>query len=788
MSTLWFRLSLCALGLSVLAAQEVRLSGVVVDQAGLPVDGALVRLLGADLTAVTGSDGAWSISEGHARAVFPNRVKSTSRIEWGGPGKPLRVTVGLLTWVTVIGYDASGRQVTRQAFPCRGETDCKVSIPQEVTLLSIVSQACDRVVYRITAGNPQLVFSTCEGAIPVADVDGYVDLLAVEHYGHQASGAKVTSWTETEAVNHIVLQEDHPSTIIVDPGSWPGVQATLTGGETVLFKDGDYGVLKLPAETGYATRVTLRAAPEAKPQWEHVSIGASSDNTDGTGDTRLCLDGFIVRDGISIAGSRWIDIRNCSVQKAGDIIGSMKNIEKTAISFRESRGIWIEGCDVSHAGNGIGGWGNHIVYRKNHVHDLSQDGLHYLGGHDFLCEYNDVHDMEDGAYDSEKKDKPWGMHCDAIQMYPIWGNDEPRNWLADCTFRGNRFYRPEAMGWMIQSKTQNQLKRFLFENNITTAVPGYMFHFKDSCDGVVFRFNSFLIPDEGYQYKGIFDRSFNTASALNWVALCSWGNQTTFVEVYGNIMGGGADFDGSFLKRCDNNIYFTHGAPRRKVPLGPGERVVGQQPFENWQNIDATPSAASGAIACGLNLGENPSDRHLVPLPVYDATGRPRSKQVSIGAIDVHATAPQAAVIEGKRSAKPASRAKATLTTVEAQVESAWDQRLRSALISHGRGTFQSHLTGDNAVIEAVASDGLLTVRFAGRGTMDLPWERLTAAEKVDLARSGIPDAQESRVVQIFYLLSIGRTADADALIAVTGREGQAVRALFSPATQGATE
>lgn len=632
---------ICTACLGALGAQEVRLAGIVVDAAGAPVDGALVRLLGADLTAVTGMDGRWTIDEGHPRALFPSKLTSGSGVSWAGPGQPLRASAALTTWFTVLCYDAEGQQIGRQHLECQGELNAPLDIPADTALVSITSQACDRVAIRIdSAGRAHPVFSTCSTTEPGTAPDGgFADILEITRIGHGRARVPLAGYANDPAAGTVPLPTDTRTPIAVTPASWPQVLAGLRGGELVEFASGDYGALEMGSDSGFADWVTLRAAPEAEPVFQRIRIGDRSSNTDGDGDAWLQVQGFTIADGVHLGGTRHVQLHGCAIRRQGEIIGSKEDIEKSGVFYRESRGIWIDGCDVTQTGIGINGWGNHIVYRRNHVHHISHDGLHYHGGHDFLCEYNDVHDMEDGAADSEKAEKPWNMHCDALHIYPIWGNDEPRNWMADMCFRGNRFYRPECQGWMIQSKTPNQFKRALFENNITTAVPGYMFHFKDPIDGVIVRFNSFIIPDEGFRFTGIFGREFDTSGgSLNWVAVASWGKQTTFSEVYGNIMGHGTDFDGPHLRRCDNNIYFSSaGITKRKAPLGPGERIVTEQPFVDPFAIDALPTEASGVIARGLVFDDEPGTREQVPLPAYDASGRPRGKRVTLGAIDPHA-------------------------------------------------------------------------------------------------------------------------------------------------------
>lgn len=782
-------LCLALICLAWLPGGEVALAGQVVDSAGVPLDGVLVRLLGADLTTVTGSDGRWAIAEGTPRALFPGRLSSTSRISWSGPGGDLQVEARARTGVTVLMFAGDGTQLAKQQFTCTGSGSFRLAPPAATVLVGIATQACDRVVYVIDGGRAMPAFSTCPGA--EAGTTMLRDIVSFELPGRMPTRVALDTLVEPKALARPVRLTAIATTVTADPTTLAGLVPRLKGGETVLLADGHYGAFEQRAASGYAWWVTFTAAPGAKPVFDRIALVSASNEPDGGNDMWMCFDGLQITDGVEMRGARWVDLRNCSIRRQGAVTGSMADIEKAGIGFRQCRGIRIEGCEVTNAGNGISGTGNHIIYRRNHVHDCGQDGLHFLGGHDFLCEYNDVHDFDDGTGDRDGKS--WNMHDDCLQMYPIWAADEPANWLADCTMRGNRFYRPEAMGWMIQSKRQDQLKRFLFENNITAAVPGYMFHMKDSCDGVVLRFNSFLIPPAGFQYTGKTGRSFDTARGNNLVAVPSRAAQTTFVEVYGNIMGGRNEIDGPKLTRCDNNIYYGSTGGGRQ---GVGERSVGAPPFVDVTSMLAVPS---GPAIAGLVLPPQPSERQLVPLPAYDANGNPRSVRTCIGAVDVNArpAAVASAPIRPGRSRRPVSTTPAPVAKppparpveIPATVRAAWDRRLLSAIRTAASGGipagYSSRLWNGEVVVSAVTDDGDLSVRLASGGSMVIGWRTLAPSELAGLADSCVAGTDEKRLLRGFYhLLAVGRT-DAEPILAEAGAEGSAVLQLFAagPAT-----
>lgn len=766
--------------LGCLRAQEVSLSGQVLDPSGMPLDGVLVRLLGADLTTLSGSDGRWSIEEGTALAMFPNRVQSTSRIAWGGPGRDLQLETRWPTEVTVLMFGGDGAQLGKEQFEVSGSDNRRLQLPAGTALVGIATQACDRVVYTVASGEAVLTFSTCAGAMPSAGA-GVKDLISFERAGQPPLRLPLSTLVAPERLaDPLRMPGGGTMTVAADPASFASVLRRCKGGETVLLADGDYGVYEQRGATGFAWWVVVKAAPGAKPVFERIAFHGSTDSPDGEHDQWLCFDGVRIEDGVEARGARWLELRNCHIRRRGEVTGSMRNIEKAGVGFRQCRGLRVEGCEVTNAGNGISGTGNHIIYRRNHVHHCGQDGFHYLGGHDFLCEYNDVHDLDDGVSDAERGAKPWNMHSDGIQMYPIWDSDRPSNWLADCTLRGNRFHRAEAMGWMIQAKRPDEYRRFLIENNITAASPGYMFHFKDSCDGVVLRFNTFLIPPEGFQFTGWSGRAFDTRRANNLVAVPSAASQTTFVEVYGNILGGRNEIRGPKLSRCDNNLYYGAGGSSN----GPGERSVGQPPFVDVTSMAAIPTtdALVGRLAAPVQAGP----RSRVPLPAYDGNGNPRSAQVCLGAIDPAARPPvrQEVAVKAKRKvAAPAAVVAAPLKTIEPGLRQTWDARLISA-VQRGLGarvppSFTSRMTSGLAEVEAISAGGAMSVRFAGGGSMDMQFKRLDASELAGLAATCAAETQEKPLLQAFYLFLAGRRDEAERSLDLAGVAGDEVRRLF---------
>jgi len=761
---------------TALHAGEIALAGRVVDATGVPVDGVLVRLLGADITTLTGSDGRWTIAEGTPRALFPDRVQSPSRISWSGPNGELRYEVSAETPVTVLMFAADGTQVGKEHLLAKGGGTRRLRVPAATALVGIASQACDRVVYALSGGAAALTFSTCDGATPV-EGDGLKDILSFELPGYLPARVPLKSLVDPDALRQPVRITAAAATLAADPSTFAGMVSKLKGGEVVLLADGEYGAFEHRGATRYAWWVTFRAAPGAKPVFEKISFSNDTRFWDGEHDVWICFDGVTIKDGAHVKGARWVDLRNCYITRQGEITGSKANVEKTAVLYRECRGVRIEGCEITHSGNGIGGWGNHIIARRNHVHHCSQDGFHFLGGHDFLCEYNEAHDFDDGLTDADQRaGKPGNMHDDCIQMYQVFGwSGGPVDWLADCTFRGNRFYRPEALGWMIQNKPKGRMMRFLFESNITTAVPGYMFHFKDTCDGLVFRFNTFLLPKEGFQFTGMTGRAFDTRRSNSFVALPTWSER---VEIYGNIMGGRNEFfdDKSRAVRFDNNIYYGGGGRS-----GPGEIRIGKPPFVDVTSLEAVPTPP--AVAVRLVEPPGAGERFRVPLPAYDANGNRRARLTCLGAVDVNArreVAKVAAPEEAKSASGKAAAPRAVVPRPDAV--KAWDarlqERLRVAIDAGRKASFFASSLRQKIRVESIGPGGALSVR-GGQVAMHVDWARLTFGERASLTEAVMAEGNvEDNAMAAFYHLA-ARSPAAEEHLRSCGELAEFVRSQF---------
>jgi len=310
--------------------------------------------------------------------------------------------------------------------------------------------------------------------------------------------------------------------------------SVVASGDTVLMHNGDYGNLiagrasaesyslavalftnwvtfrAAPGETPHATTIDLGSLNYVDTQGNTITLDIGNGQPEGNVNCYLRFEGLTVDDGVSIIGSRHVHIKNCTINRIGDLNGSVNNIEKKVgiLSFYGAY-ITLEGNDITHVAVGINAAGSHTVIKNNHIHHNSHDGIHVLGGPDWLIESNRIHDLDDGVDDWDQSLKPgdpgydpardrtstsydptqdptwdptaengagasWNRHVDGIQIYDLNGNGSDA--VTDLTIRRNLFYHLEAMGMMLQNKTDKipdaqlvppgRFSNWLIEDNI----------------------------------------------------------------------------------------------------------------------------------------------------------------------------------------------------------------------------------------------------------------------------------------------------------------------------------
>jgi len=271
---------------------------------------------------------------------------------------------------------------------------------------------------------------------------------------------------------------------------------------------------------------------------------------------------------------------NCTVSRVGALNSSVENIEqKIGIQTFYGAHILIEGNEITHVAVGINAAGSDTTIRNNNIHHNSHDGIHVLGGPDWLIEGNRIHDLDDGVDDWVQALKPsdpgydprrdktsasydqtadpawdpvagqsWNRHVDGIQIYDL--NGDGSDAVVNLTIRRNLFYHLEAMGMMLQDKTDgipdNQLvppgrfANWVIENNVLGPVGGISILVGiDLSGGFVLRHNTIVqAPNEIWTslYRTMHGTGYNIQM---WADTTLPEHSTIFknYRVYNNIFG-----------------------------------------------------------------------------------------------------------------------------------------------------------------------------------------------------------------------------------------------------------
>lgn len=425
--------------------------------------------------------------------------------------------------------------------------------------------------------------------------------------------------------------------VLLASGNYPAFVA----GRTWPANDTDKGWNCSPVDV-FSDWVTFRAAPGQDPHFAAIDLGtwnaapgsALPFSQIGNHDAYLRFDGVSVDDGVSIMGSRHVEIMNSRIHRQGSLVGSMDNINnKEGITVRNGRHITIAGNDITHVAIGVSVASTDFIMRGNKVHDNSHDGMQIYGGNNLLVEGNQFHDMDDGLGDNPPL-PDWDMHVDGIHVFI--NNYAPKmpNDLDGLTIRGNVFYHLESMGIMVNgtSPPTTNYRNFVFENNVMGGVGGNMLHWGARIDGFIFRHNTIV-----YSPVTTWTSPYRTLSTANYNV--SWWPDGAGKQIYNNIFVDGKSSqpdpgDTSFALIA-NNLYKT--APQK--PLQRGEALMTALPYAegDWT---ATLLPGSQAIDAGTRLGGD--FKPLInPLEV-DINGVRRDNRPDIGAFEVPGRNPTA--------------------------------------------------------------------------------------------------------------------------------------------------
>ncbi len=417
----------------------------------------------------------------------------------------------------------------------------------------------------------------------------------------------------------------------------------VKGGDGIVLRNGNYGDLIYGANNGkpipevFNDWVTIVAQQGHKPELEHVVLGTWSDasgsnqipwTTTGNSNLHLRIDGISILNQLEIYGSRYVDIRNCTISTQGEL--SELNAKGSGISVMNGQYISLSKNLIHHSGVGVAVMTRDFNMIDNEIKECTHDGIKFYGGENILIKGNKIHDLDDGLSD----ENPNSFHVDGIHMHSIihqGGYMNPR-WAGganNVTFSGNLIYHVEAMGVMINQNDSGQegWQNFTWENNIFGPVDGRLFILGSSFGGYfIFRNNTVLFAPND-KWTSIFGRSMNSKNIDNPNSQSYhfqvWGNPANF-NFYNNIFAAVGSSENSGLTQdqgiVSNNIIITDPS---KLPYEP---ITGNiQEYINSGAILGIPTSNSEAVNGGHKSLE---------YPAKDIWGNTRTGLPDIGAVE----------------------------------------------------------------------------------------------------------------------------------------------------------
>jgi len=427
--------------------------------------------------------------------------------------------------------------------------------------------------------------------------------------------------------------------VVMASGNYPKIVAGRT-----WDAHGDVGWNATPVDV-FPDWVTFRAGSGQEPHVAAIDIGTWNETPahampwtmKGNGDAYLRFEGLFVDDGVSIIGSRHVEVRDCKIQRLGDLVGQDMPYQKTGVVVTNGRYITIEGCEITHVALGAQIMTTDFVFRNNEIHHNTHDGMQIYGGDNLLIEGNKIHDLDDGLADPLPGEPAisWNMHVDGIHIYINNYAEKMATDLNGLTFRGNTLYHLEAMGIMVNGVTppDTNYRDWLFENNVFGPTGGIMLHLGGHVVGFVFRHNTIVSTTET-SWTSIYRGNPCTDYGVAY-----WGG--TNEQIYNNLFVDGRvkpDQREERFAYVAHNLYVT-APPAGNGPLADGEAVLAALPYASG-DWTAQLLPGSQAIDAGTRLGAN-----QLPLPNQlnvDINGNPRDNRPDIGAYEIQGRNPPA--------------------------------------------------------------------------------------------------------------------------------------------------
>lgn len=191
------------------------------------------------------------------------------------------------------------------------------------------------------------------------------------------------------------------------PYTWSAARAgnTIAEGDTVLFKDGDYGAFRESTDDGASYHVhrenwiTYKAATGHEPNFTSVIIKNYA--VAAYGESYLIFDGLTIVDGVEGSYSNYVKILNCTVSKIpleidGFYAPYFKPNSDYIVYFLEVNDVNVSNCEITSGYQGVRlkgpASGADIV--GNTIHLIAGDCLSIGTTRDLLIDDNYMYDID----------------------------------------------------------------------------------------------------------------------------------------------------------------------------------------------------------------------------------------------------------------------------------------------------------------------------------------------------------------------------------------------------------
>ncbi len=192
--------------------------------------------------------------------------------------------------------------------------------------------------------------------------------------------------------------------------SYSGEGSKVQEGDTVYFRNGDYGIFTETCSVLSQIRrrlnwITYEAAPGHSPTLSRITIINGYYPYVDDGESYLKLNGFNVLNGVSIQHTSYVQILDCNITST-PVAGVEGYYEpyfsggSTAIAGRyDANHVTIENCDISHTTRGIrcgDDGGEYWTIKNNTIHRFGEDGIRPDGASHLVIEGNLIYDTHKG--------------------------------------------------------------------------------------------------------------------------------------------------------------------------------------------------------------------------------------------------------------------------------------------------------------------------------------------------------------------------------------------------------